>query len=145
MDYDISAIETAYHTIKKESININLIANTFLELTYNTDLIKRLRSDVVYGLALTHHLILSQKLEINTIFEVFYNLSNNYVFIEFMPLGLWAGDDTKSVSPPLWYNVDWFREHFLLFFELIEENQLEKNRILFCGKKSRKKYEKDLA
>jgi len=136
MDYDIFAVETAYHLIEENSTKINLIANNFFELTRNKDLIERLRSDVVYGLALTHHLILSQGLKVDIIFEAFNNLSKQYVFIEFMPLGLWGGDNTEKLYVPSWYNVDWFRAEFLHFFCLIEEIHLEKNRILFVGKKS---------
>jgi hypothetical protein len=135
MDYDLLAIEMAYSLNTRESLNINLIANSFFELTYDTALVERIKSDVVYGLALTDHLILSQGLRINTILDVFYNVSNSYVFIEFMPLGLWADYDTNTPSLPSWYNVDWFRENFLCFFNLIEEIQLETNRILFLGKK----------
>ncbi|MFQ5468326.1 MAG: hypothetical protein ACE5DS_09355, partial [Kiloniellaceae bacterium] len=61
--------------------------------------------------------------------------AEKYILIEFMPQGLTDG----IVFPefPDWYNVAWFRDAFLKKFELIEERQLESNRILFVGKKFR--------
>lgn len=133
MDYDIAAIDFAYSSIKGTSTNINLIANNFLELTYDKNLVSRLKSDVVYGLALTHHLVLSQNINICIVFDVFHSLANKYVFIEFMPLGLWAGHDVHTPPIPSWYNVDWFKKNFLHFFDLREEIELEENRVLFFG------------
>jgi hypothetical protein len=57
--------------------------------------------------------------------------SKRYVFIEFMPLGLWNG---KSAPPvPLWYNLDWHRNSFQNYFSIILEEKIEENRILFVG------------
>lgn len=135
MDYDIFAVETAYLFAKENLININLIVNNFLHLVNDIALVERIKSDVVYGLGLTHHLILSQSLRINTIFDVFYNLSNSYVFIEFMPLGLCSDKHNSTTNIPSWYTIEWFRENFLRFFNLIEEINIEKNIILFFGEK----------
>jgi hypothetical protein len=135
MDYDLLAIEMAYSLNTRKPPHINLIANSFFELTHDTALVDRIKSDVVYGLALTHHLILSQDLRINTILDVFYNVSNSYVFIEFMPLGLWSEDHNSTPNIPSWYTIEWFRDNFLCFFNLIEEIKTEKNRILFLGEK----------
>jgi hypothetical protein len=58
--------------------------------------------------------------------------SNKYVMTEFMPMGLWDG---KTAIPyPAWYTTDWFRENFSKHFDIIKEEQLEENRILFFGK-----------
>lgn len=135
MDNDIFAVESSYLLAKKISMNINLIATSFIQLASNMDLVQRLKSDVVYGLELTHRLILSQGLKINTIFEVFNNVSNKYVFIEFMPLGLSLEDQDSNSPIPSWYTIEWFRDNFLCFFNLIEEIKIEKNRILFFGEK----------
>jgi hypothetical protein len=135
MDYDIFAVETAYLLAKENSININLIVNNFLQLTDDIPLVKRLQSDVVYGLELTQELILSRNLPINIIFNVFNNVSNKYVFIEFMPFGLWSDDHNSTPNIPSWYTIEWFRDNFLCFFNLIEEIKIEKNRILFFGEK----------
>ncbi len=48
-----------------------------------------------------------------------------------MPLGLWDGKQAPPV--PAWYNRDWVRTAFMREFELTHEEQLEENRVLFCG------------
>jgi hypothetical protein len=54
------------------------------------------------------------------------------VLIEFMPLGLFDGTSTPPI--PSWYSVDWFRSNFAKQFELLQEETLEENRILFVGR-----------
>jgi hypothetical protein len=59
--------------------------------------------------------------------------SSEYVFIEFMPLGLWNGKSSPAV--PDWYTMEWFTKNFEAFFELIEMTEIEQNRVLFIGRK----------
>ena len=93
---------------------------------------KRFASDVVIALALTHHLILRHDIRIDIIFEMFAKYTKKYILVEFMPLGLWDG----KYAPPLpaWYSIDYFRRAFEKYYNIILEEQLEKNRILFFGK-----------
>jgi hypothetical protein len=92
----------------------------------------RFKSEAVLALAVTHHLILTQNYPIEYIFHRIERFSEKYVFIEFMPLGLYS----KGVAPkvPNWYSTEWFRNNFSQHFELLLEEQLEANRILFVGK-----------
>lgn len=135
MDYDINSIEFAYTHFKRHNKDINLIASNFIELTYDENIIQRSRSDVVYALALTHHLILTQQIKINVILESLFQIVNQYLFIEFMPLGLWDGKNSPPI--PSWYSESWFRENLLYFFDVIQELKLERNRILFLCKKTK--------
>ncbi|MGC8747492.1 MAG: hypothetical protein ACP5RR_01245 [Candidatus Kapaibacteriota bacterium] len=92
----------------------------------------RFKSDVLYALALTHHLMLGSGVRLNFIFEVFKKYTKKFAFIEFMPLGLWAPG--AQVNIPNWYTEEYFQRHFKIYFEIIWREQLEPNRILYIGK-----------
>lgn len=68
---------------------------------------ERLGADIVIALAVTHHLILTQKVKLDTIVELLYSYGKRYVIVEFMPLGLWS-EGAINVEVPDWYNLDWF-------------------------------------
>lgn len=126
-DYDEVAINKSYREFQKNEENVETYLLNFI-MNPNSCL----RSDIAVGLAITHHLLLSQKYNIDFIFSRFKLLANKYVIIEFMPMGLWNGKDAPPF--PDWYNVDWFRKSFIEHFDLLHEEQLEKNRIVFAGK-----------
>jgi hypothetical protein len=93
---------------------------------------ERFRSDVVFALALTHHLLLTQGYDIDEILTYISAYARKYVFVEFMPLGLWSTG--QEVSVPVGYTQEWFRDSFCRFFDLIYEEALRVNNILFVGK-----------
>ena len=93
---------------------------------------ERFKSDIVIALALTHHLILSQGYDLDEILRSISGYAKKYVFIEFMPLGLWIAGQKPNV--PAWYTSDWFRRSFANFFDLVLEEKLRENNILFVGK-----------
>lgn len=134
-DYDENAIDFAYNkfkcykTDKLNTVLLNLMYTQNIEDTQ-----KRLRSDLVLALAITHHLILTMNYSLPGIFERIKAFSKKYVMIEFMPLGLWSSNSEIVPDLPEWYNVEWFRKEFKNYFILLYEEQLEKNRILFLGK-----------
>ncbi len=72
--------------------------------------VKRLQSDVVLALAVTHHLLLVQKIPVARILKTIGAYSRRLVFVEFMPLGLWDGRTAPPV--PAGYTIDWFRRNF---------------------------------
>lgn len=133
-DYDEQAIDSMFrnnpNNPKLFPVLFNFRFPTFQSFTQNPE--QRFRSDLVVALAVTHHLILSQKIPIEQIFEEALRYSRNYLAIEFMPLGL--HDGTQGQIFPEWYSRDWFRSHFLQYCEPIAEEQLEENRIVFVGK-----------
>jgi hypothetical protein len=101
------------------------------------------KSDVVLALAITHHLLLTQGHKIEEIFEKTKSFSKNYVFVEFMPLGLWGGDRNIKPNVPDWYTSDFFENKFQKYFQLIKKEVIEfhvingvkeAHRILYVGK-----------
>jgi len=135
-DYDEIAVNRMFHFFKnseyKQSLSPVLI--DFMrpvELYISGKPSKRFKSESVYALAVTHHLIIGQGYNIESIFQKIGEYTSKFIFIEFMPLGLWDGNNSTPV--PTWYNQKWFKEKFELFYELIEIKELEKNRILFIG------------
>jgi hypothetical protein len=93
---------------------------------------QRFKTDLAVALAVTHHLLLTQKISIDSIFQRILDFSPSYIAIEFMPMGLFDG----NAAPPLpaWYHRDWFRENMEKYTEILHEEQLEENRIFFFGK-----------
>ena len=134
IDYDENAIDTLYLSAKDQKVTITpALLNCIFPITFINckDPWERTRSDVVIALALAHHLLLGRGLGIDFILETIAKYSHKYVLIEFMPLGLWDGE--KAPLIPQWYNIEWFRNSFTQRFNLISEEQLEENRILFFG------------
>ena len=135
IDYDSEAINKLYLMNKGLNLPITCIwQNPFLarSCSEKTDILnERCKSDLALALALTHHLLLSQNFNIDFIFDTIKSYSKKFVLIEFMPLGLWNG--TSAPELPEWYTIDWFREHFNNHFKLIQEKQVEDNRIVFLG------------
>jgi hypothetical protein len=133
LDYDINANNLAYLYYRDSGLSINIICANFRWLVYDDIFCKRLESDIVYGLALTHHLILTQNMPLEPLLSAFYKITKKYVFIEFMPLGLWNGHSSPSI--PDWYTLEWFRNGFVRYFTLLDEKKIADNRIIFIGKK----------
>lgn len=136
-DRDSVALDKGYQAEKNARLGVNwavldpfVFESSSIEIAPNT----RFKSDAVVALALTHHLILKQGFEIGFILDTIGGYSNKYVLIEFMPQGL--TDGVTFPEFPAWYTVDWFKGAFENRFEIIEQKQLEPNRILFIGTKA---------
>lgn len=104
---------------------------------------RNFKSDIVVALAITHHLLLTQGFKIDEIFHKINLFSNKYVYIEFMPLGLWGGNINIKPNVPSWYTKEYFEEKFKNHFTLLKKVTLESHmikgkkeahRILFVGK-----------
>jgi hypothetical protein len=133
-DYDENAIDKAYGYIKRNNSKVHpLLVNFMSSFFVIESFTKRIKADVVFALAVTHHLVLSQNIPLPIVFEKIALYSSKYVIIEFMPLGLWGGTNKPEI--PIWYNQDWFQNIFEDYFELLHIEQLEANRIVFIGKK----------
>lgn len=136
-DYDELAVDNMFVKAKSQKANItpvllNIINPIYLSTFYSEQLTPkvRFRSQATLALALTHHLLLDQRTPVDQMFKVIVSYTKEYAFIEFMPNGIG--------KPPLpnWYNIDWFREKFIQYFDLILETPSvpDGNRILFFGK-----------
>lgn len=132
IDYDENAIDFFYQKLKNTDYKIETYLANFM-MPKQQDIYENFKSDVVLALAVTHHLVLSQNFSLDYIFNKINLFSKKYVYVEFMPLGLWGGGDLPEI--PTWYTMDWFRGEFEKKFELLHVEKLEKNRILFIGKK----------
>jgi len=137
-DYDEVAVDLMYKRAKKNQTRIfpvlmDFLSPVYLSLYYSESYSakKRFKSEAVLALALTHHLILTRKTPIDNIFEALSLYTDKYLFVEFMPLGLRRG------KVPEWYNIDWFRDNFEKYYNLLIETPSEKDgsRILFIGEK----------
>lgn len=134
VDSDENAIDTLYANRRDQSVRLTPVLADFVFplTTYNgKPLCERLKADAVLALAITHHLILSAKLPIDRVFQTIAQYSRRYVCIEYMPLGLYDGENAPPL--PAWYTIDWFRTHFRTYFDLRLEEELEENRVLFFG------------
>jgi hypothetical protein len=137
-DYDEVAVDLMYHKAKNTNSKITAVLLDFLRPVFKNSFeaeevaaTKRFKCETVIALALTHHLILAQKISINNIFNAFAKYLTRYIFVEFMPEGV----DKNPV--PSWYNINWFRSNFTKYYRLLEEVPTKKDnsRILFVGEK----------
>ena len=128
IDKDHQALNTLYNSLENENILV-----TFNDLIRGYDIAEKQKGDFVICLALTHHLILGEGLEINSIFNIIKKYTSKYIIIEFMPIGLYGGDLLKTPPVPSWYNEKWFEDNFLNHFNLLQKKQTEMNRIMYFG------------
>lgn len=135
-DYDESAIDIAYNNTVKHNVPILPAIVDFafpIVHQHKINAPERLKSQAVLGLALTHHLLLTQKLSLAYILEEMKKYTKQYIFIEFMPLGLYSKKSPNPIIPD-WYTEDWFKVNFETHFNLLFQEKLDRNRILFVGK-----------
>lgn len=133
-DFDERAVDQAYERVRVESGTLHVAVLNFIHpMTnpYRESAAARMKADTVLALAVTHHLLLTQRVPVKAMLRTIATFTRRGVMVEFMPLGLWDGRQ----APPLpdWYSLDWFRAAFQEEFELWHEEQLEENRHLFCG------------
>lgn len=133
IDYDGNATDKAYAFFKTQTKNVDVVCANVMRPFEAKSFGKRIKSDIAIACALTHHLVLRQGIPLYAIFERFSSYCEKYIVIEFMPLGLWNG--TSGPPVPEWYSKDWFKDTFCQYFQLIHEEQLENNKIVFIGKK----------
>lgn len=137
VDYDENAIEFSYKRLKELDSKVETYLLNFV-LPKQHNIAEYLKCDTVLALAITHHLLLSQYLfNLDLILDKIGSFAKKYVYVEFMPLGLWGGGELPGV--PQWYTEDWFRNNFVKKFDLLHREQLEKNRIIYIGKIRAKK------
>jgi len=133
-DYDETAIDILYKN--KPNKILPLVYDIVRPMTRKPDsyFYSRMKSDICLALAISHHLLLSQNISIDYLFQSLQKLSNKYVIVEFMPMGLFSGDITKIPPVPDYYTTDWFKIKFKEYFTLITDELLEKNRHVFVGR-----------
>ena len=143
-DYDEGAVDKLYNYLKsgdckdcdKEKIHpmVYDVATDFQMDISLKSFAERTCSDIVIACALMHHLILSQHINIDALFDKFSRLSKKYLIVEFMPLGLWGGGELPEI--PVWYTESWFVRHMERRFSILKRERLSKNRVMFLGEKN---------
>lgn len=134
-DYDAYSIDTLYRTIGSEQQGLTPAVLDFMapaQLAETRPAHERMKAEAVLALAVTHHLLLTQRLTVDAVLAKICQYAERYVFVEFMPLGLYGGRSTPNV--PDWYNLEWFRAACVRHFKIVTEEQLEENRILIVGR-----------
>ncbi len=140
-DYDSNAIDKCY--LYQKINNSKSIIDSLL-INFLREYLSCLKCDIVFALALTHHLILTQKVDIRYVFNKIKSASNKYVYVEFCPLGMYSSENSNELPPvPAWYTEEWFEKHFKMFFELLHKETIQSvtiddktypHRVLFIGK-----------
>lgn len=135
IDYDEEALDQLYLSEKKniQTKIVPIMRNIIYPVSALSQ--NKLRhteqGEIVFALALTHHLILTQKISIMEIFSILASYTTKYILVEFMPEGLWDGVSAPPV--PDWYTEKWFEENFKKKFYLLEKKNIARNRIAFLG------------
>ena len=98
------------------------------------------KSDAICALAVTHHILLSNRYSIASMFDILKQYTNKHVYVEFCPLGLWS--EGQEIKIPTYYNEDWFEDNFKRFFKIIDKEVVQKvnisgkeysHRVLYVG------------
>lgn len=97
----------------------------------------RLRADLVIALAVCHHLILAQHIDLQFLVYRFSQYTKKYLLVEYMPYGLWNKETAKEHLPQ-WYTIEWFREKVRERFEILLEEELAENRVVLLCELKRK-------
>lgn len=134
VDYDSEAVNSGYcesRSVANSTAVTFAVCNPFnpnfsgLEMPPHS----RLARDVVIALAVTHHLLLTQRYRLDHVVDTIAAYGEKSALIEFMPLGLWDGVSAPPI--PDWYSEDWFVKGLLRRFSISKRLQLEPNRVLF--------------
>ncbi|HVT73977.1 MAG TPA: hypothetical protein VHD61_12645 [Lacunisphaera sp.] len=135
-DADEEAVDRAHAALaqRPQGASLHLAVLDFifpLATSFGTPPAPRFLSDTVLALAVSHHILLTQRIAVDRFLAAVGSYARRHVLVEFMPLGLWDGKTAPPVPP--WYTLDWFRDHFQRRFRLLREERLEENRVLFVG------------
>lgn len=134
-DADELAVDRAYERVRGTGGALHTAVLDFINPStepYCDPPTSRLRADAVLALAVSHHVLLTQRMPVERLLRSVAAYATSQVLVEFMPLGLWDGQ--KAPPVPDWYTLEWFRAAFTKEFELWHEEPVEKNRHLFCGR-----------
>ncbi|WP_372719097.1 hypothetical protein [Novipirellula sp.] len=143
-DADFGAIDRLYRYCGEKNLNNTkrkifpaVIDFMIPEMNYFTSTpSSRFQCDIVLALAVTHHLLLTHGFRLDDVIRRIAEYTTQYAIIEFMPLGLWDGNTSHPI--PEWYHEQWFRNGFCEHFDLVLQEQLESNRVVFVGKKKQR-------
>lgn len=136
LDYDSEAIRKGYDNNKGNENIFFANVDFMVSMGYinSPSIYTRFKSDITVCMALTHHLLLGQKYDIKDILKHLSEITNQYLFIEFMPKGLWS-ETSNNIDIPHWYTIEWFQKELNNFFKIQYIEEVSNNRILIFGLK----------
>lgn len=142
IDIDESSINSLYDYTKKTKCNILPLILDFCRPTpphglVNSyqDAITRLRAEMVFALAVTHHLVFKRNLSFEAIAKQLSEFTEKWLIVEFVPaddihVSKWIGDQHA------WYTIENFIEALKKYYQQIEitESSPSPRKLLFCSK-----------
>lgn len=132
-DYDARAIDLLVERTSLDETVCPVVCNLMGDASPADSLSrqKRFKSEVVLALAVTHHLILTQRYALDSVLDALEAFSSAFVLVEFMPLGLHNGINAQPL--PAWYTSEWFETGLRRKFDIISIEKLEENRVLYVA------------
>lgn len=130
-DYDKKAVDIMYRRLKAEDVSCKITPMVMDFGGTPIQELKKYRSDLVVANALTHHLLLAQKMKMHAITERLAELTNKYVIVEFMEYGLYH----RKLCLPKWYTLDFFLDGLGERFSILLVKKTERTRTMIVGEK----------
>lgn len=138
IDYDMGAVSKGFVRCKGiHQINERIlfsVVDLLQEKELGRQACERYQSDVVIALAISHHLILTQKIKLAVLVTILSNYTKKFLIIEFMPLGLWS-EMNPNPDIPEWYTLNWFLEGLQEKFQVMKVENIETNRVCILASK----------
>lgn len=146
VDFDHDSIDLLYRHAKKAQANILPlwvdIANPSPGLGFRNQerksFMERVKADAVFALALIHHLLITSRIPIDAIRDLFYELTDSYLVVEFIGRNDDMFQTLLALREDIYdhINQDFFLATFSKKFDLINQHKINSTeRIIFTFKK----------
>jgi SAM-dependent methyltransferase len=134
LDYDENAIELFYHTLQVENQQLPITLSIRDVTNWHPQYLFPCVADMVFALALTHHLSLGQNLSFERIAWLLSQYASSTLITDFMPRGL--GVDRIHPDPlPSFYTLENFMDALRPYFNSVRSIELVNtvgHRIIVC-------------
>jgi hypothetical protein len=131
VDIDTNALEELEH---KANPNILSFYSDIMRpdaRKYDKDIRERIKSECVFALAITHHLFLSQNYNWDSIIEAFRSFTKKYLFVEYMPKGIYDGSHSNNNPLPEEYQEKYFKVALENKFSILKTINSGSDRVLY--------------
>ncbi len=145
IDADHDSIDLLYQHAKREQASILPL---WVDITNPTpamgfrnqerkSFMERVKCDALFALALIHHLLISSRIPLEAICELFYDLTTSFVVVEFVAREDEMFQTLLALREDIYghVNQDFFLATFSKKFDLINQCPLSSTRTLFTFKK----------
>jgi hypothetical protein len=124
-DLERTALDKCYIKLKEDEAAGSKITPLFMDFcTASEAMLNDMAGDCTVANALTHHLLLTDKMLIDALVERLFLVTKKYLIVEFMPRGMGFG-----TRVPKWYSLEWFMKHLSKKFEIETTEETEFGRI----------------